>query len=109
MTIPMSISRLQGVVTAISTILRAATGDCDPVNGKCRCGMGVAYRILIRILPKRHTVTVDCCDGHRVIGSLAAWIAQSQASFGRSQAMTLVAALSTAHIGVTTPCGRRLR
>ena len=29
----------QGVVTPISTVLRAATGDCDPVYGGCRCGL----------------------------------------------------------------------
>ena len=30
------------VVTPISTVLRAATGDCDPIYGGC---VGVAYRI----------------------------------------------------------------
>ena len=30
---------IQGVVTSISTVLRAATGDCDPVYGGCRRGL----------------------------------------------------------------------
>jgi len=32
-------SLLQVVVTPISAILRAATGDCDPVYGGYRCGL----------------------------------------------------------------------
>ena len=31
-----------GVVTPISTVLRAAIGDCDPVYGRCRCGIPYA-------------------------------------------------------------------
>ena len=29
----------QGVVTPISAVLRAVTGDCDPIYGGCRCGL----------------------------------------------------------------------
>jgi len=29
----------QGLVTPISTALRAVTKDCDPVYGGCRCGL----------------------------------------------------------------------
>ena len=67
----------------ISTVLRAATGDCDPVYGGCRCGL-LYYSI------KSQAVTVDFCNGHRVTGSLAA---RSQAVFGWSQAVTPVTAL----------------
>ena len=34
---------VQGVVTPISAVLRAATGDCDPVYGGCRCGLPYYY------------------------------------------------------------------
>jgi len=27
------------MVTPIGTVLRAVTGDCDPIYGRCRCGL----------------------------------------------------------------------
>ena len=59
--------RVLVVVTAISTIPRAATGDCDPVYDGISMYRGVAYRIT-HILPKSHAVMVDFCEGHRVTG-----------------------------------------
>lgn len=35
----MNSSREQGVVTPIGTMLRATTGDCDPICSGCRCGI----------------------------------------------------------------------
>ena len=49
--------------SAISTVLRAVTGDCDPVYGGCRCGLPY-YSIYY------HAVTVDFCDGHRVTAAV---------------------------------------
>ena len=61
----------------------------------------------------------DFCHRHWVTGSLAAWsrghqqyghwqfsgvVTRSQTVFERSQIVTPVAGLSTARIGVTTPC-----
>ena len=87
------------MVTPISTVLRAATGNCDPVYSGCRCGLPY-YSVYY----KSHAVTVDLrrSQGHRQFSSA---VTRSQAVFGWSQTVTLVAALSTAHIGVTTPCG----
>ena len=51
----------------ISTVLRAATGNCDPYT----VDVGV-LTVLLCILPKSHAVTVNFCDGHRVTGSLDA-------------------------------------
>ena len=42
----------QGVVTPISTVLRAVTGDCNPIYGGCRCGLSIFYK-------RCHTVMVD--------------------------------------------------
>ena len=46
-------STVQGVVMPISTVLRAATGNCDPVYGGCRCGLpyySVYYQKVTQIL-----------------------------------------------------------
>ena len=90
------------VVTPISAVLRAATGDCDPVYGGCRCGLPYYNYTILRILPKSHESRwiLRQSQGHRQFSSAVTW---SQAVFGWSQTVTLVAALSTAHIGVTTP------
>ena len=89
----------QGVVTPISTVLRAATGNCDPVYGGCRCGLPY-YSIYYQKVTQSRWIFATV-TGHRQFSSA---VTRSQAVFGRSQIVTPVAALSTAHIGVTTPC-----
>ena len=89
----------QGVVTPISTVLRAATGDCDPVYGGCRCGL--PYYSVYYQKSRSHGGFLRRSQGHRQFSSA---VTRSQAVFGRSQIVTPVAAPSTAHIGVTTPC-----
>ena len=66
--------------------------------------MWLTVLLRIHVLPKSHAVTVDFLrwsQGHRQFSSA---VTRSQAVFGRSQIVTPVAALSTAHIGVTSPC-----
>lgn len=48
------------VVSPISTMLRAVTGDCDPVYSGYMCSIGMA----LSIQPNSHTV--DFCHSHRV-------------------------------------------
>ena len=53
------------MVTPIST---AATDDCDPVYGGCRCGLPY-YSIYYQKVTQSRWIF---CDGHRITGSLAA-------------------------------------
>ena len=71
----------------ISTVLRAATGDCDPVYGGCSCGMDVAYYIT------PHTTRVMQSQWHfaTVTGSPACSLA------ARSQAVIPITALQDYH------------
>ena len=89
----------QGVVTPISIVLRAATGIVTLYTAD----VGVAYRITPYTTKKSrsHGGFLRRSQGHRQFSSA---VTRSQAVFGRSQIVTPVAALSTAHIGVTTPC-----
>ena len=88
----------QGVVTPICTILRAATGDCDPVYGRCRCGLPYYFVYYQKVTQSRWILRRS--QGHQQFSSA---VTRSQAVLlGRSQIVTPVAALSTAHIGVTT-------
>ena len=89
----------QGVVTPISIVLRAATGIVTPYTAD----VGVAYRNTPYTTEKSrsHGGFLRRSQGHRQFSSA---VTRSQAVFGRSQIVTPVAALSTAHIGVTTPC-----
>ena len=57
------------VVTPISTILTAVTRDCDPVYGRCRCGL----MYFPKFYKKCHTVLVEFCHSSWVTGSLAVW------------------------------------
>ena len=86
--------KLQGVVMPISTVLKAATPYTVDV--------GVAYRITPYTTKKSrsHGGFLRQSQGHRQFNSA---VVRSLAAFGRSQIVTPVAALSTAHIGVTTP------
>ena len=84
------------MVTPISAVLRAATGDCDPVYGGCRCVTPYTTK-----KSRSHSGFLRRSQGHRQFSSA---VTRSLAVFGRSQIVTPVAALSTAHIGVTTPC-----
>ena len=81
----------QGVVTPISTISRAATGDCDP-------DVGVAYRITPFTTKKSrtHGGFLRRSQGYR---QFSGTVTQSQAVFGRSQSVSS----KYAHTGVTTP------
>ena len=65
--------------------------------------VGVAYRITVYTTKKSrsHGGFLRQSQGHRQFSSA---VTRSLAVFGRSQIVTPVAALSTAHIGVTTPC-----
>ncbi len=92
-----------GLVTPISIVLRAATGIVTPYTAD----VGVAYRITPYTTKKSHSHGgfLRRSQGHRQFSSA---VTRSQAVFGRSQIVTPVAALSTAHIGVTTPCGGTL-
>ena len=78
----------------ISTVLKAATPYTVDV--------GVAYRITPYTTKKSrsHGGFLRQSQGHRQFSSA---VVRSLAAFGRSQIVTPVAALSTAHIGVTTP------
>ena len=91
----------QGVVTPINIVLRAATGIVTPYTAD----VGVAYRNTPYTTEKSrvrsHGGFLRRSQGHRQFSSA---VTRSQAIFGRSQIVTPVAALSTAHIGVTTPC-----
>jgi len=88
----------------------AATGDCVPVYGGCKCGL--SYSLLF--YKKTDAVMTDIFHGHWVTSSLAVWshghwqfnsvVTWSRTVFGWSQNVTLVAAQRTAHTGVTTPC-----
>jgi len=84
---------------------------CDPIPAD----VGVAYCIS-PYSTKGHGVTVDFLprSQERVIGILTVWscdhwqlssvVTQLWTVFGRSQIVTPVAVLSTACIGVITPC-----
>ena len=78
----------------ISTVLRAATPYLVDV--------GVAYRITPYTTKKSrsHGGFLRQSQGHRQFSSA---VTRSLAAFGRSQIVTPVAALSTVHIGATTP------
>ena len=83
---------LQGVVTPISIVLRAATGIVTPYTAD----VGVAYRNTPYTTEKSrsHGGFLRRSQGHRQFSSA---VTRSQAVFGRSQIVTPVAALSTAH------------
>ena len=65
--------------------------------------VGVAYRITPYTTKKSrsHGGFLRRSQGHQQFSSA---VTRSLAVFGRSQIVTPVATLSTAHIGVTTPC-----
>ena len=86
----------------MSIVLRAATGIVTPYTAD----VGVAYRNTPYTTEKSrsHGGFLRRSQGHRQFSSA---VTPSQAVFGRSQILPPVAALSTAHIGVTTPCKDR--
>ena len=89
----------QGVVTPISTVyLELRPAIVTPYTAD----VGVAYRITPYTTKKSHSHGgfLRRSQGHQQFSSA---VTRSQAVFGRSQIVTPVAALSTAHIGVTTP------
>ena len=89
----------QGLVTPIKgTVIRAMTGDCDPVYGRCRCGL---LYVLPYILPTKKgsncSKSLLRSPSHWQFSRMAKW---SWAVFRWSQ---IVTALSTVRIGGTTP------
>ena len=83
------------------------TGLGDPVY--CGNGRGSPYcseksQSQHGFLPKSrsHRVILAKSQGH---GGFPGKVTRSQPNFRRSQTVNLVAAVSIAHIGVTTPCG----
>ena len=74
------------MVTPISTVLRAATGDCDPVYGRCRCGVPYYQKVT-----QSRRIFLRRSQDHRQFSIAVTW----------SQTVTPVGA---AHIGATTPC-----
>ena len=88
----------QGVVTPISTVLRAVTRHSDPVYGGCRCGLPyfpIFYKRVTQIYSR-------FCHSYWVTGSLVVWsCSHQQFSSVVTQSRTIIGRSLT-----VTPCSR---
>ena len=50
-----SLTTQQGMVTPISTVLRALTGDCHPIYDRCKCGLPHGLPLLSVVYKKKVT------------------------------------------------------
>ena len=99
-------SKIQGVDTRICTILTAATGLGD--NACCGTGHGspycsMYYRKVTKSLRIFAQVTKSLWNFAKVTGSqrFSSAVTLSQLNFRKSQIVTTVTAVSTAHVGVS--------
>ena len=89
---------IQGVV------LRAMTSDCGPIYGKCRCGMGVAYRITPYTTKKSHSSWWIFANTTKKSRSHGGFLRRSQghqqfsSKVTRSQVVVIISATCTSHI-----------
>jgi len=90
----------QGVVTLITQYLEPRLGMW-PLYSRNRCGLPY-----FPVFHKKVTQSL----GHQQFSRMATWsqfssvVTRSRTVVGRSQIVIPVAALSTAHIGMTAPC-----
>ena len=103
-TCTVSLSQCSNHITIFELLILSLSPNCDPICGRCRCGL-----LYFSVFYKRYTVTVDTLlqSQERVAGILTVWscdhwqlssvVTQSWTVFGWSQIVTPVTVCDPSH------------